>query len=101
MDRRAANDADLMSPPRPVPPNFNRTSTPVRTPRRDQVPGTPEARHGETVRSLTNGDRAKMVLKVKELFYLHKGIGQATENLAIRRANPNQPAYKSKERSRH
>ena len=91
----AMDDSILMSPPRSsVPPPLLGQSTPMRAPNRDPVPGTP--RRGETLKTLTDGDKATLVLKVKEKFYEHRGFTKATENMGVRRRNPGDPAFQKK-----
>ena len=97
MATRAVNDAELMSPPRPIiPPNLMDQSTPIRTSNPNNIPETPDQRRGATLKSLTDGDRALLVLRVKEKFFLHKGIAQACSNFAVRRNNPSDLATKAK-----
>ena len=101
-----ANEADLMSPPRQNagrirerPPNLQ--STPLRNPRQGPVraPGTPEQRPGTTLKSLTNGQKASIVLKVNEEFYYYRGGNHGTNRLAIRLNNPNLEIYRHKQSS--
>ena len=89
MATRAVNDTELMSPPRPIiPPNLMDQSTPIRTSNPNPIPGTPDQRRGASLKSLNDGDRATLLLRVKEKQFLHKGIAKACENFAVRRNNP-------------
>ena len=94
MDGRTVGEADIMSPPRQNanPGRPTSQSTPVRTPNPNRTPSRP----GTTLKNLTNGDKATLVLKVRMMFEYYQGSHQGTQTLAIRLNNPNLENYKSK-----
>ena len=86
---------DLLSPPRPQAQHAIHLdqSTPIRPPRPTQNQPEPK---GSTLKSLTDADKAILVLKIRETEHYYKGRNDATQHYALRRG-PNRfgnPEYK-------
>ena len=89
---REGIEAELMSPPRNAPPGRPMSQS---TPTRDRRPVFGPDRHGSTLGSLTDGDRAKLVLEVRKTEQYHRGRNDGSKKYKARITNYSQEGHKS------